>query len=238
MPPGEIETMLWQLYMCKVATELYMCKVAVMEKSKSNGVSEATRAHVVAVADRLIEHEGPQVPLTRIAKAAGVSRQTLYLLFRGRVGLFQALWQLRLGGDRTEMSTLKALGPLEAFETLYRQWIRRAIKAEKAMRPLWMVDDHGDLMRALREADDGAMTAYRLVFGRLQRAGCLRDIWTSEEAADAAWQHALYLVFVGHVRRMRAWTPREIEERGMKVLRAAFLTDEAAQKAAKIDVPR
>ena len=210
-----------------------------MGKSKSTGVSEVTRARVVAIADRLIEREGPQVPLTRIAKAAGVSRQTLYLLFGGRVGLFQALWRLRLGADQeAAMAKLKALSPLEAFETLYRQWIRRAIKAEKPMRPLWMVDDDSDLMIALREADEGAMVAYRLVFGRLHRAGFLRDIWTAEEAADAAWQHVLYLVFVGHVRRMRPWTPKEIEERGMKVLRAAFLTDEAAEKAAKIDMPR
>jgi AcrR family transcriptional regulator len=209
-----------------------------MGHSKSNGVSDATRTHVVAVANRLIEREGPQVPLTRIAKAAGVSRQTLYLLFGGRLGLFQALWQLRLGSDREAgLARLKALGALEAFETLYRQWIRRAIKAEKPMRPLWMVDDDSDLMKALREADDGAMMAYRLVFSRLRRAGYLRDIWTPDEAADAAWQHVLYLVFVGHVRRMRTWTPKEIEERGMKVLRAAFLTDEAAEKAASIDVP-
>ena len=136
------------------------------------------------------------------------------------------------------MARLKVLDPLEAFETLYRQWIRRAIKAEKPMRPLWMVDDDGDLMKALREADDGAMLAYRFVFGGLRRAGYLREIWTPEEAADAAWQHVLYLVFVGHVRRMRPWTPKQIEGRGMKVLRAAFLTDEAAQTAAKIQVPR
>jgi AcrR family transcriptional regulator len=209
-----------------------------MRKPDHGGVSEGTRARVVAVADRLIEREGPQVPLTRIAARAGVSRQTLYLLFGGRVGLFQALWQLRLGGDReADMSRLKVLDPLEAFETLYRQWIRRAIKAEKPMRPLWMVDNDGDLMKALREADDGAMLAYRFVFGGLRRAAYLRDIWTPEEAADAAWQHVLYLVFVGHVRRMRPWTPKQIEERGMKVLRAAFLTDEAAREAAKIQVP-
>jgi len=200
-------------------------------KSDSN---VSTRDRILAVAGELVERHS-QATLIEIARAAGVSRQTLYLLFGDRLGLMTALWRRRLGVEAASLPMYESLElpALEAFDGFFRNWIRIAIRMESSMRPvLAAVDQDPELLDVVRKADEGFRAHYRQLFEKVHKAGYLRDIWTVREAVDSAWQSTMYLTFVGHVRNMRGWSPDQIEERAMKVLRATFLTDAVARKAA------
>lgn len=211
----------------------------------SEAESTTTRQRILKAARKTLEERGSGASMTEIARAAGVSRQTLYLQFGDRTGLLRTLLQSAPQRELVNDSGIRAMGtalerrlpPLEVFELYFRGWIRLLIRIEPIYRPYWrQAEGDVDLMAALKDADMGAYRTYHAIFEKLHAAKLLRPIWTAEEAADAAYQTTMYGIFVGHLRNMRGWTPEEIEERGMKVLRATFLTDAAARKAAKIKV--
>jgi AcrR family transcriptional regulator len=199
--------------------------------------SPSTRDRILAIADRLFDgKDAQQATLVEIARAASVSRQTLYLLFGDRLGLMTALWRRRLGVEAASLPMYEALKlpALEAFDGFFRNWIRHSIRMERSMRPvLSVVDADPELLSVVRKSDEGFRARYRQLFEKVHEARHLRDIWTVEEAVDSAWQTTMYLTFVGHVRNMRGWSPIEIEERGIRVLRATFLKEDAARETAR-----
>jgi AcrR family transcriptional regulator len=205
----------------------------------ADGKAPSTKERIIEAGRITFAKYGAKASMSRIAEAAGVSRQTLYLQFGDRIGLLQELASARFRTEPVAIAMLAApdLPALEAFEGFCRNWIRTAILVEPSMRPYWReAEEDPELMAAVRRADKEFQNNYRKVFAKLAAAGFLRPIWTAEEATDAAYQTTMYGVFAGHLHNMRGWTADEIVERGMKVLRATFLTDEAAKRAAKIKV--
>jgi AcrR family transcriptional regulator len=188
----------------------------------------STRERLLDVAEELTEQFGHRLTVVQVARAGKVSRQTVYLLFGDRVGLLGAMWRRRGLREPKIQAMYAALGlpPLEAFEGFFRNWIRAAIKLERWNRTIWIEEqDDPDLRKMLRMSDERFRTSgYHVLFQKLYDAGYLRSIWTVEQAVDAAWQTTMYLITVGHIRNMRGWTPKQIEECGLKVLRATFLT--------------
>lgn len=198
-----------------------------------------TRERILRAARQAFLARGFNASMAEIAKSAGVSRQALYLLFGDRTGLLTAL-TINDAGKEPTVSAMRAaltLPPLDAFEGFFRNWIRTALAP--SMRVFWrQAQGAPKIMAFVKTGDERFYHNYHQLFGKLHRARVLRPIWTSKEAADAAYATTLYGVFVEHLRNMRGWSDDEIEERGMKVLRATFLTDGAAKRAAEIHVPR
>jgi len=194
-----------------------------------------TRERILAAVRTAMLAGGVHVTMAEIAKVAGVSRQAVYLQFGDRIGLLAAF----IGNQLTKIPTRGAqqaaldLPPLEAFEGFFRNWIRTAASPELQLS--WrQVQNEPQLLPIVKRNDKRFFGQYIAIFERLQEAGFLRPIWTAKEAADAAYQTTMYGVFIEYLRNMRNWEPEDIEERGMKVLRATFLTDNAAKRAAKI----
>src|ERR1700730_14296631 len=69
--------------------------------------ARANRRRMVEAAYKLFAERGWSVPLTAVAREAGVAVQTLYFTFHTKVGLLQEVLQLAVLGDELP------LGPLE-----------------------------------------------------------------------------------------------------------------------------
>lgn len=187
-----------------------------------------TRRRIVATAIRLVEEKGARISMSQIARHAGVSRQTLYLQFGDRAGLFLELMLTRFETEPLAQVLLAApdLPGEEAFDTYFRTWARLAVKLEPFIQPIWTAAmEDPELLAALRVADERLRKRQRQVFERLAEAGRLRSCWTVEEACESAWEMSLFLNFFGHAQNVRGWPPEQLEARAMAVLRAAFLAD-------------
>jgi AcrR family transcriptional regulator len=207
----------------------------------SNAVEpQSTRDRILEATLATVQKLGLRASMSRIAQAAGVSRQALYLKFGDRTGLLYSLIRNSTSADPDAVAMRAAveLPPLEAFEGFFRSWIRTAIKLESALRSFWReAEGDPELMRAVRQADKDFYDRYQQVFGKLDAARLLQPIWSAAEAADAAYATTMYGVFVGHLRNMRGWPPQKIEALAMKILRTTFLTPAAARRAARIAPP-
>jgi AcrR family transcriptional regulator len=190
----------------------------------------STEQRILEAAAEVVQRFGVRASMNEIAEAAGVSRQTLYLKFGDRAGLFSALIKGAAAMDPGLVAMWKALDlpALDAFETFFSTWIRTAIRRERYLRVFWRnAEADPEMMKAVRGTDEALYQKYVELFRKLRAAGLLRSIWTADEAADAAYGTTMYGVFVGHLRTVRGWPPEQILAQGMKVLRATFLTDEA-----------
>lgn len=151
-----------------------------------------TRAAILDAARRLFEERGaPTVELEEIARAAGVSRQAIYLHFGSRAGLLVALAQHvdeveRLGEAAREVhEAASAVAELDAFVRLQAEYTPRIAAIAR------VVDEGRRRDPALAAAWDDRMRrrhgACIRIVERLRREGVLAPEWTVEEAADALW---------------------------------------------------
>jgi AcrR family transcriptional regulator len=149
--------------------------------------------------DRILEttwhlmekNRGQGVDIADIAKAAGVSRQAVYLHFKSRTELLiettRYLDTKFNFGERIQEACRRANGTLSLLEFV----------------EVWgnFIPDIYGLAAALlnaRETDDAAKTAWdsrmtqlhdnmRLIIGKIESEGQLSPDWTLDEAADFAW---------------------------------------------------
>ncbi len=177
-------------------------------------VTPDTRAKVLHTAWRLIETRGAAaVTLADIADAAGVSRQTIYLLFGSRAGLLIATTRLR---DVTspvvrEMSvTARQAKSKHDFERFIQLWfehvtvifpIARAIEAAAASDP--------DARAAWQERMDALRRVIRRLIDGLADAGYLSACWTPEEATEWFWSRTHINVWSQLVAD-RNWPPEKV----------------------------
>ncbi|MEV0354930.1 TetR/AcrR family transcriptional regulator [Nocardia sp. NPDC050697] len=154
--------------------------------------AEQTRRRILeAVADRLREAPTEQLSLDRVARAAGVSRSTVYADFGSRAGLFDAfvadLWA------RTGLAELTAA--VAADDP--RAHLRAAIAAASRMkagdldiyRVLHAMDrlDPSSAADAVRAMETDRRGGVEHLARRLADAGALRAGVSAEWAADVLW---------------------------------------------------
>jgi AcrR family transcriptional regulator len=157
---------------------------------------KATAQRILAAArDLLVERGVADTPMAEIAKAAGVTRQAVYLHFGSRSGLLVAMVRHYddLSPKVAELRTMRAAPTADAgsFETYVRTWldyvpeiypIARVLSAAAATdaeaRLAW--DDRMEQVR----------TGYREVVTKLDAAGLLAADWTVEAAVDWCWSQS------------------------------------------------
>lgn len=189
-----------------------------------------TRHRILQLAwDRVAALGDTSLSLVDLAREAGVSRQTLYLLFGGRAGLLLAMVDYRdaqsavvprLAQARQSMTTG------DAFEPYLRAWFEYLPQIFPVARALSAATHMGD--RDAQAAWDSRMKLLRGGFLQMTRAlhdaGALRPGWTPATAADwlfgmthvDTWQH---LVVDAH------WKPKDAIDRIVATLRATLLVD-------------
>jgi AcrR family transcriptional regulator len=190
-----------------------------------------TRERVLQVARQMIASRGnAAISLVELAAEAGLSRQTLYLLFGSRAGLLLAMVD-HMDESSAAPATLAGLRQnlpaTEAFEPYVRGWFEYLPVVLPVARALSAAATSGDA--DARSAWDSRMRLLRGGFLQLTRglraADRLREGWTPEAAADwmftlthvDTWQH---LVVDG------GWKPAVAIDRIVANLRDTLVTPE------------
>lgn len=162
--------------------------------------AEQTRHDVLAaLEERLTEARGASVGLEDVARRAGVSRSTVYLVFGSRAGLFDALvdhlWQ------RSGLARLtEAVAHPDAREHL-RGGLRAGTEIFAAMRDVAAVLfamsalDPDSVGGAIVRMEDHRWGGMLHLAHRLAEQGVLRDDVTEAEAADTLWVLASFESF-------------------------------------------
>ncbi|MEU4576264.1 TetR/AcrR family transcriptional regulator [Nonomuraea sp. ATR24] len=151
----------------------------------------STRSRILETAQRLVTEQGPQVSMAEVARAAGISRQALYLHFGSRASLLVAVvrnMDARSGIRSRCEEALTGPEPVEAFRAFLRVWLRYAATIHPVASVLLASRrDDPDAAAAwndrMGELHEGFLTAAR----RLRAAGRLRPGLTPDLAADLAW---------------------------------------------------
>lgn len=187
-----------------------------------------TRTAILGAARRLLEDRGYHgVGLDRIARAAGVSRQAVYLHFGSKAGLLIALldWidqtgPLRGLARRVEEATtgLEALDRLmELHATYVPQVLRIATVLESARRT------DPDAAAAWESRMRRRYGAARNVVERLAREGMLAEGLTVAEAADLLWALSSFQTCEQLIVE-RGWSRRRFERHLRRVARRSLTT--------------
>ncbi len=181
----------------------------------SNNKSERTQAEMLDAAWTLIAARGADVSMADIAKAVGMTRQSVYVHFGSRGGLLMAL--VKRADDREKIienfsEALEVKAPAERLDACLRVWFAFVVKIQPVAR---------DLIR-LRPTDEEAGRAWDDRMGvllglftaltkSLHADGALAQGWPVAKAADYLWaacsvQSWSLLVFE------RGWSERKAGE--------------------------
>lgn len=150
--------------------------------------AEETRRRVLAAARATLER-GPAGALRvdEVAKAAGVARSTVYLLYGSRAGLFAALgYHLREeAGFQRLVEANRQPDALAALRAAQRASVAVYAALPELARALFgLAELDPDAVDAVRALNDGRVPGMVGLARRLDRAGYLRDDVSVEEAAD------------------------------------------------------
>jgi len=150
-----------------------------------------TRDRILDACRALLESEGAQTRMSDVAKAAGVSRQAVYLHFKTRADLLIAVTRHIDKVEDVDARLVKsrnASGGLERLDAFIEAWggyipiiypVARALIAmaptDEAARLAW-----ADRMNAMRQGCEAALQA-------MARDGVLRTHLTADQSADLLW---------------------------------------------------
>ena len=169
--------------------------------------SERTRARILAAARELLEKGDAELAMGRIARAAGVTRQLLYLYFDSRADLLLQL--TRAIDEETQRSSLQVRvdeapdGPTALRETVHLQG-----------RILPQVTGIGAVLDRLRATDpDAALVWEARQRARLERARHVVERIAAEGRLRAGWDVDVATHLVWSVTSLRAWCEL-VEEAG------------------------
>jgi AcrR family transcriptional regulator len=153
--------------------------------------AEGTKRRILDAASDLLSREPAQgVNVDRIARAAGVARSTIYVVFESRTGLFRALardFLNRHGFDRLVAASSHP-DAREALLGSIREGIRLYAGGRDLGRALFsmsLLDP--DAAEAIVVLEDGRAPAMRALAQRLKDQGHLQEGVGVTEAADVLW---------------------------------------------------
>ena len=192
----------------------------------SNSRGKKTQAEILDIAWDLISQNGADISVARIAAAAGVSRQTIYLHFGSRGGMLVAL--VRRADEKFEIkerfdAAILLAEPASRLTATIDAWLDFVPKIYPVAK---------DLIR-LRETDQEAAEAWedRMTDLRqwlldlmksLQHDGSLSAGWTPKRASEFFWAQTSVQAW-GLLRKECGWSENAISERLKESLSEALL---------------
>lgn len=197
-------------------------------------ISSDVRTRILETAWRLIgERQDASVTLLEIARAAGVSRQTVYVNFGSRAGLLMAMVEHR-DSKSPELAKMRAVqpeeGPDEVLELVVRSWFQY-VEAIFPVAHALQTAAGGD--SDARLAWESRMTRLRrgllALMQRLQAERRLARGWTPEAATDWCY-HIMHMDAWQHLVVEMGWKPQEVVQRTLATLRAVLMTPAAKKK--------
>jgi AcrR family transcriptional regulator len=195
--------------------------------------SAETRARILETAWHQARERGVDaISMKEIAAAAGVSRQLLYFHYGNRAGLLLAMarHQDRRSGFAARVLAAQELPPLEALESLIRQWceyIPELVPVARALEAALITGDEGGA--AWQDRFGQLHSILRETIERVAGAGQLAPGWTVETAADWAWAR-IQPSFWDYLVRMRGWSPSDFADRMTESLLAELVSERRAAR--------
>jgi AcrR family transcriptional regulator len=179
-------------------------------------VADDTRDRILDRAwDLVMEGGAAALTVGAAARAAGVSRQLVYLHFENRAGLLVAMARRhdRTSGFVGRVLAARELPPVAGLECLVRAWcdyIAEIFPVARALEAAWLAADDGSAAWTDRMTD--IRTALRIEIERIDACGRLAPGWTVDDAADWAYMRT-HLDAWRHLVVERGWTPAEYVDR-------------------------
>lgn len=180
-----------------------------------------TRSRILERAWALARERGiNNVTIAEIARAAGVSRQLVYIHFTNRTGLLVAMARYHdvESGFRRKMTRSLRLPVGHTLPSLLEHWfdyIPEILPVARALEAAWITGEDG------AEAWDDRMVdlrnAFAFAINRLHEAGRLAEGWTVGMAIDWVWAQSNieiwhYLVIE------RGWAPEQAKARMVQAI--------------------
>jgi AcrR family transcriptional regulator len=191
-------------------------------------IADDTRGRILDRAWGIL-HDGGPAALTvgAVARAAGVSRQLVYLHFENRAGILVAAARRhdRTSGFVDRVLAARELPPVEGFEALVRAWcdyIPDILPVARALEGAAIGGDDGSEAWTDRMAD--IREALRIEVQRIEAVGRLAPGWTVEHAADWAYSRT-HIDSWSHLVVEHDWSPAEYVERLVVSLLAELVRD-------------
>lgn len=191
----------------------------------------STRDRILDAAWALASESGVAgLTLAEVGRAAGVSRQAVYLNFKNRAGLLMAM-ALRAdeaSGFVARIAATRELPARERFAAVLEAWLAHIptiLPVARALEAATITGDEGavvyqERMEQWRRVVSSAVRA-------LASAGELRADWTPEEATDWVWAHTHPSVD-HHLRLERGWSRERVSSRVIDGLGRELLRPRAA----------
>jgi AcrR family transcriptional regulator len=152
--------------------------------------AEATRRRILDAAYAAIRaHPGQPVSVDAIARAAGASRSTVYLVFGSRTGLLEALRRdvIERGGYRELLAATSHPDAREHLRGGIRAGVRIFAADRDVLRTLQILGRFDEAGGPVDAWDEERSRGMARVAGRLHEQGVLRPDTTPEEAAHILW---------------------------------------------------
>jgi AcrR family transcriptional regulator len=164
-----------------------MDKRQYVQRARAEG-AEATRQRILDAARASLER-GPlgALRVDEVARVAGVSRSTVYLLYGSRSGLFDALARhLRdVTGFDELIAAFRKPDALDAMRSAQRAAVRMYARLPNLARALFTLSAiDPDAVAAIAAIEDGRRPGQASIARRLSEQGYLRDGVSVEEATD------------------------------------------------------
>ena len=174
------------------------------------------------------ERSGQEVRMQDIAKAAGISRQAVYIHFKSRAELLVA--------------TTHYVDEVRDVDARIRRWEAAATGVERLAEWVEFWGNYipeiygvGKALLAVRETDEAADVAWndrmaavrtkcRETIGALDRDGMLATEWTCEEAVDLLWS-LLSVRSWEHLTKECGWSTAEYVRSMKKLLKRTIVRD-------------
>lgn len=189
---------------------------------------EETRVRILEAAWKDVRERGTvDATVSRIAGAAGVTRQLVYFHFGNRAGLLTAMARHRdeASGFADKAAASRRMEPVAGLEHLLRAWcayVPDILPVAIALEGALVAGDEGgvawrDRMGELREA-------LRIAVDRIRRRGLLAPGWDVDAAADWAWSRIQPTTW-RHLVGERCWDPADYTERTVRSLLGELLAE-------------
>jgi AcrR family transcriptional regulator len=188
-----------------------------------------TRKRILEKTWRLMEkRKGQDVKVSDIARAAGVSRQAVYLHFGSRAELLVSTVRYvdevknldeRLQGLSTSVNAIQTL---ESYVDFWGNYIPEIYGLAKAL--LAVRDTDKDAAAAWDDRMQVLHEGWRSVIECLAREGLLAPEWELDQAADAAWAMTSVTVWE-NLTLERGWSASEYITRMKLILKKMLVKD-------------
>ena len=192
--------------------------------------SDDTRQRIITAARDLIENSGyPNISLDRIADAAGVSRQTIYVQFGSKLGVLTAMVEEidRVGLKELSDTLREGTNPLQLLRSVIPldfAYMQKNSKIFCRFRAQAVSDP--DFRAVLDGRMAGRLNSIRGVLAWLHSEGKLNAGWTVDEAAEWLFTITGFHTYDEMV-NLHGWTLEHLNRRVLEAVETMLLTPEA-----------